>query len=252
MPPSLVQWGSSVGYEKDVHFDPSTYTSTFAAGPAEGNLLFLAISINQVSGAEITYQKPDGWTQVATWDCMTNFGEMGWYYRFATSGEGSVVEIADFEGPNNETWVMFITEYTDIDGDAPFHDGATFTGSQVDDFINSYTTATLSGTREMLYLSWGQWETAEMTQDLATIGSMFATILDGHYNYDRFIQADLIATNIRPAAANWSWTGAAARINAAIIGFSGSHQATVWVPPLTRTRRGIMGGIYSGINRGIL
>jgi len=252
MPPSLVQWGSIAGYERDEHWDPSTYTSTFSSSPTEGNLLVLAISINGGPTPLITYQEPDGWNQLATWDCQQNGGEMGWYYRFATSGEGSVVEIADVEGPDNETYVMFITEWTGVDGDDPFHDGATFTGSQFTDFVNEYTTGTLFGTREMLYLAWGQWERAEMTQNMATIGSLFATTLNGHYNNDRFIQAELVATNIRAAAANWSWTGDAVWGNAAIIGFSGSHQGTVWAPPLMRTRRGIMGGVFSGINRGII
>lgn len=229
---SLIQWGSSLGYNIDPSFGPTLYTSTFATNPAEGNLLVLAISLNSGNNPEIALTKPDGWTQLATWDCMTNKGEMGWYYRFATSGEGSTVEIYD-TGAYKETHVMFITEYTGIDGDDPFHDGATFTGSQVDAFINSYTTATRSGTRDMLYLTWGQWETAEITQDMATVGNGFATTLNGHYNNDRFIQADYIATEETPRAANWSWSGGACRINAAIIGFSGSSGVPPPPPPAT-------------------
>jgi len=252
MPPSLVQWGSSAGYDIQGGLDPTLHTATFETNPAEGNLLVLAISVNTLFTPEITFTKPDGWTQLATWDCQQNYGEMGWYYRFATSEEGSKVEIYD-AGADNETYVMFITDWSGVDGDDPFHDGATFTGSQFTDLVNEYTTEpTLSGTREMLYLAWGQWEMAEMTTNMATIGSMFATTLNGHYNNDRFIQAELVATNIRSAAANWSWTGDAVWGNAAIIGFSGSHQGTVWVPPLMRTRRGIFGGVFQGINRGIL
>ena len=231
---SLVQWGSLAGYERDAHWDPSTYTSTFATNPAEGNLLLLAMSIAGGGPTPlITFQLPEGWTQIATWDQMENGGEQGWYYRFATSGEGSVVEIADDEGPDNEYYVMFITEWEGIDGDDPFHDGATFTGSQVDAFVNEYTTSTLSGTRDMLYITWAQWERTMMAQNRATIGNGFATTLDGQYNQRRFIQADYIATVETPRAANWSWSSFAQKGNFAIVGFSGSSGVPPPPPPAT-------------------
>ncbi len=244
---SFVQWGSHSVFDTEPTTNPATRYATFESNPASGNLLVLAIALMAAAGDNPIFTTPPGWSHLATWDSMTGVGELGWYYRFATSGEGKTVEIVS-SGEDNESQVMFISEWGGVDSGDPFHDGATFRGSQVTDLVASYTTATVTGTREMLYLAWGQWERAEFTDGLATIGNGWNKRLSGHFNNDRFVQADYMATVITPRAANWSWpTGTTARINAAIIGFSGALPGA----SKTRTDQTIFRGINRGIDRGM-
>lgn len=232
---SFVQLGSSAGYHIEPTVDPTLYTATFGTSPAEGDLLLLAISLN-ANSYDMTFQCPDGWIQLATWDVQVYVGEIGWYYRFATTGEGSTVEIWD-TGAHNETHVMFITEWTGIDGDDPFHDGATFRGSQYTVAASAWITATVSGTRDMLYMSWGQWERSELWGSRATVGNGFIKRLDGHWYNDRFVQADYISTAHVPAACNWHLAGnpdgTVYRANIAVVGFSGSSGVPPPPPPAT-------------------
>jgi hypothetical protein len=240
---SFVQYGSFQDFNKTGDVNPTTYGATFAAAPTAGNLLLLALAC-QTTSVWNGLNDPPGYSILGTYDMLTQNGQLVYWYKIATGGEGSVITITD-TGAFNETSLMMISEYSGIDGDDPFHDGATFTGSQVDDnTLTSYTTATMEGTREMLYLSWGQWDSALR---VGTEANGFSQRIQVDRNSRTFEQWEYIATIITPRAAAYSWDGGG-RFNGFIVGFSGSLPGI----PKTITDQAYYRGIFRGINRGIV